>query len=171
MRLPVLSCVLAALCMHGHAADAPANNTPAAPTAAFLAQASPAPEATRAGTLRAVQGRVQIGAEGATPRMARTGEAVDRSERILTDAGGGASIVLRDGTTLVLGPSSSLELRDFQFDSTSHQGSMWMSLLRGSLRMVTGLIGGRQPDAVRLQARTVTVGIRGTDFIVALEEQ
>ena len=32
--------------------------------------------------------------------------------------------------------------------------------------MVTGLIGKTQPDAVRVETQTATIGIRGTDFIV-----
>lgn len=125
----------------------------------------------QAGTLRAVQGTVHVPGAGGVLRAARAGDTVERSDQVLTMQDGAASIVLRDGTALVLGPSSRLELRDFQFDSTTQRGDMWLSLLRGSLRMVTGLIGVRQPAAVRLQARTVTVGIRGTDFIVEAPEE
>ena len=35
--------------------------------------------------------------------------------------------------------------------------------------MITGLIGKRQPDAFRVETQTVTIGIRGTDFIVAAD--
>jgi hypothetical protein len=37
--------------------------------------------------------------------------------------------------------------------------------------MVTGLIGKTQPDAVRVETQTATIGIRGTDFIVQANVQ
>ena len=67
---------------------------------------------------------------------------------------------------MVVGPSSRLDLKQFHFDSTTQDGGLLVSLLRGSLRMITGLIGKTQPDAVRVETQTATIGIRGTDFIV-----
>ena len=82
-----------------------------------------------------------------------------------------ASLVLRDGTALVLGPDSRLDLKQFHFDSTTQDGGLLVSLLRGSLRMVSGLIGKTNPDAVRVDTQTATIGIRGTDFIVTADAQ
>jgi hypothetical protein len=46
---------------------------------------------------------------------------------------------------------------------------MLVRLGRGSLRMITGLLGKAHPDAVRVETQTATIGIRGTDFIVESE--
>lgn len=78
-------------------------------------------------------------------------------------------MVLRDGTTLIVGPSSRLDPKQFHFDSTTQDGGMLVSLLRGTLRMVTGLIG--RTDAVRVETQTAVIGIRGTDFIVEVDPQ
>ena len=87
-------------------------------------------------------------------------------DRVLTGTDAAASVVLRDGTMMVVGPSSRLDLKEFHFDGTTHEGGMLLSLLRGSMRMITGLIGKTNPDAVRVETQTATIGIRGTDFIV-----
>jgi hypothetical protein len=79
--------------------------------------------------------------------------------------------VLRDGTVLVLGPSSRLDMKEFSFDPTAQDGGLLISLLRGSLRMISGLIGKAHPDAVRIETQTATIGIRGTDFIVQADPQ
>ena len=84
---------------------------------------------------------------------------------------GEIDLVLRDGTALVLGPDSRLDLKQFHFDSTTQDGGLLVSLLRGSLRMVSGLIGKTNPDAVRVDTQTATIGIRGTDFIVTADAQ
>ena len=140
---------------------------------ACLAQAPSAAAATEdhAGVIKSVRGKVRLQGESGGPRDARAGDRVLPADRILTDADGAAGVVLRDGTMLVVGPSSQLELRQFSFDSTTQDGGLLVSLLRGSLRMVTGLIGKANPEAVRVETQTATIGIRGTDFIVQADAQ
>jgi len=139
----------------------------AAPAAAASNEASATPAgAEHAGIVKSVRGTVQLLGTDGTARPARAGDAVAPIDRIVTDADSAASLVLRDGTTMVVGPSSRLDLKQFHFDSTTRDGGLLVSLLRGSLRMVTGLIGKTQPDAVRIETQTATIGIRGTDFIV-----
>jgi hypothetical protein len=129
-----------------------------------------APEA-RAGIVKSVRGKVQLLNSDGSMRPAHEGDAVAPIDRLVTEADSAASLVLRDGTTIVVGPSSRLDLKQFHFDSTTQDGSLLVSLLRGSLRMITGLIGKSHPDAVRVETQTAVVGIRGTDFIVQADVQ
>ncbi|MDM0012319.1 FecR domain-containing protein [Variovorax sp. J22P168] len=146
------------------AAQTGATGSPAAPAAPAVAEA-------RAGLVKSVRGEVQLLGGGAEPRAAAAGDALSPIDRLQTGKDSGASVVLRDGTQLVVGPSSRLDLKQFHFDSTTHDGGMLLSLLRGSLRMVTGLIGKTHPDAVRVETQTAVIGIRGTDFIVEVDPQ
>lgn len=137
-----------------------------------VATPSPAPAGNpRAGTVKSVRGDVKLESAGAPARSAAAGDAVDAVDHIQTGADSGASVIMRDGTALVLGPSSRLDLKDFQFDSTTQEGSLLVSLLRGSLRMVSGLIGKTRPEAVKVETPTAVIGIRGTDFIVETDPQ
>ncbi|OAK60730.1 hypothetical protein A3K87_23385 [Variovorax paradoxus] len=131
---------------------------------AAMAQ-TPAAE-PKAGLVKSVRGSVQLlDADGAV-RNASPGDALGSVDRIVTGPDSSASVVMRDDTTLVVGPASRLDLKEFHFDGTTHEGGMLLSLLRGSMRMITGLIGKTNPDAVRVETQTATIGIRGTDFIV-----
>ncbi len=127
--------------------------------------------AEQAGFVKSVRGDVQLQGSGGTLRPASAGEMVAANERIVTGPNSAAGLVLRDGTTLVVGPASRLDLKSFSFDATTHAGGMFFSLLRGSLRMVTGLLGKTRPESVRITTATATIGIRGTDFIVEADEQ
>ena len=133
------------------------------------AQATPPPE--RAGFVKSVRGDVQLLSATGVMRTAHAGDEVAPIERIATGADSAASLVLRDGTVLVLGPSSRLDMKEFSFDPTAQDGGLLISLLRGSLRMISGLIGKAHPDAVRIETQTATIGIRGTDFIVQTDPQ
>ncbi|MBU1358768.1 MAG: FecR domain-containing protein [Gammaproteobacteria bacterium] len=139
--------------------------------AAATVSAQTPKEAERAGTVKEVRGTVELLDAAGTLRPARAGDALAPIDRIVTGADGAASAMLRDGTILVVGPSSRLDLKEFHFDSTTRDGGMLVALLRGSLRMITGLIGKANPDAVRVETQTATIGIRGTDFIVQADPQ
>ena len=77
-----------------------------------------------------------------------------------------ASLTLKDGTVLAVGPDSVMDLSEFAFNSTTQEGSMLVNLVRGSLRMATGLIAKLKPEQVKVTTPTTVIGVRGTDFIV-----
>lgn len=133
------------------------------------ATASANADVAHAGVLKSVQGEVQLHRADGQVRAARSGDLVHVVDRLSTGPDAGASLRLRDGTVLILGPHSQLDLKQYQFNTTTHEGNIFVSLLRGSLRMVSGLIAKKQPEAVRIDTQTATIGIRGTDFIVSAD--
>lgn len=136
-------------------------------TAGF-AQAAVEAEA-KAGTLKTVEGDVRV-IDARGERLVQPGDTVTVTDSVVTGANGSASLVLRDGTALVLGPKTRIELKNFAFDDVSHKGNMLVSVLQGSLRMVTGLISKANPGAAAVTTKTATIGVRGTDFIVQVDD-
>lgn len=136
------------------------------------AQTAPAPAAPLppAGTLKIVSGDVRVMGTDYEERRVQPGDRIASTERLVTGRDSAASVVLRDGTVLALGPRSNVDLRRFSYDSTTQEGSLVVQLVRGSMRMITGLMGKTNPDAITVATRTATIGIRGTDFIVNVEE-
>lgn len=135
-------------------------------TPSATAASNPVTIEEHAGILKSVRGNVQLLSANGSSRVATAGDVLAPIDRVVTGPDSGASVVLRDGTKIVVGPSSRLDVKEFHFDSTTQDGGMLVSLLRGSLRMITGLIGKTHPDAVRVETPTAVIGIRGTDFIV-----
>jgi hypothetical protein len=158
--------VLGGLALLGTTMMTQAQTPPAAPVAPVAAVAE-----LQAGFVKSVRGNVQLLSAAGTARTAAAGDALGSVDRIVTGPDSSASVVLRDDTTLVVGPSSRMDLKEFHFDSTTRDGGLLVSLLRGSMRMITGLIGKTNPDAVRVETQTATIGIRGTDFIVQTDGQ
>jgi len=124
--------------------------------------------AAKAGTMKLVRGDVRvIDARGERPLA--PGDTIAPADQVVTGANGAASMVLRDGTTMMVGPKSRIDLNTFTYNSTTQEGSLLVSVLRGSLRMITGLISKSNPQAVAVTTRTATIGVRGTDFIVEVD--
>ncbi len=132
---------------------------------AQLAPAAVQTDAARIGTFKQVQGETWIGAEPAR-RAAMPGAGVVVTDRLSTGPQGAATLTLKDGTVLTMGPDTVMDLRQFQFDTTTQQGNFLLDLLRGSVRVVTGLLARVNPELFKVQTPTSVVGVRGTDFIV-----
>lgn len=129
------------------------------------AQTATPPE-DRAGTFKQVQGEVRVERLGVARAAPAPGDALMAGERIVTGEKAGASVVLKDGTTLTLGPRSTADLSRYQFDSTTQEGHFMLDLLRGSVRVLTGLLAKANPERFEVKTPTAVVGVRGTDFIV-----
>ena len=92
------------------------------------------------------------------------------ADRIVTGPDSSVGVTLQDDTLLAFGPRSASVLNEFRYDPVRRDGSLIISILEGSMRFVTGQLGKQNPDAVDIRLPTTAVGIRGTDFIVAVEQ-
>lgn len=126
---------------------------------------STATEAARIGTFKQIEGDTRTGRMEAR-RVPAPGDGVNANERISTGNDGAATITLKDGTVLTMGPNTTMNLSRFQFDSTTQQGHFVLDLLKGSVRVVTGLLARINPELFKVHTPTSVVGVRGTDFIV-----
>jgi len=148
----------------GPATEAAAGETAAAPASTPQAPAND----QRIGTVKQVRGESWLGQPGAR-RPATSGEGVFETERMSTGQRGAATITLKDGTILTMGPNSTMDLSQFQYNATTQQGNFALNLLQGSVRVVTGLLAKINPDMFKISTPTSVVGVRGTDFIVETE--
>jgi hypothetical protein len=85
--------------------------------------------------------------------------------------GAGAQVVLRfdDGQLVVLNENTLFRITEFRYREAEPRGDKAVfDLLRGALRVVTGLVSARNRENFQLRIPQATIGIRGTDFMVAL---
>ncbi|MEP5566700.1 MAG: FecR domain-containing protein [Halioglobus sp.] len=121
--------------------------------------------AEQAGTIKTSQGAAYILRTG-LKLPANPGERVNVSDSIVTGSDGTVGITLLDDTRLTAGPDSNMELRRFVFDSTTHAGGLDAKVKRGSLAVISGKIAKTNPENVSFSTSTVTLGVRGTRFII-----
>jgi hypothetical protein len=122
----------------------------------------------RAGTFKQVEGEAWLGRADAR-RPATPGVGVQANERISTGEDGAATVTLKDGTVVTLGPNTTVNVTQFEYNSTTQEGSFLLDLLKGSVRVVTGLLSKANPESVKVKTPTSVVGVRGTDFIVQVQ--
>ncbi|HSN22175.1 MAG TPA: FecR domain-containing protein [Usitatibacter sp.] len=115
-------------------------------------------------------GMAQVQSGAAAPRALRQGDEVQQGDTIIT--GRGASVVLKfdDGQIVGMTGDSRMQIRTYQYRPVQRTGSILLSLLRGGMRAITGLIGRNQPSSVHYRAATATIGIRGTDVTIVTDD-
>jgi hypothetical protein len=134
------------------------------------AVAHPIPGDGRQGTVKTVHGDVTL-VSGQVRRAAVEGAAVRQGDRIVVGADSSASFMLRDGTVVSVGPNSTAGLAYYRFEPITEDGNIALSLFKGSLRVVTGLItraatSETEPAKVKITTPTAVIGVRGTDVVV-----
>jgi hypothetical protein len=101
---------------------------------------------------------------------ATTGTRLHAGDTLGTGPDGSLGVILRDNSSLSLGPSSSLDLRDFLFSPSEGKFSLLVRLSKGTMAYLSGLIGKLAPEKARFETPTATIGIRGTHFVVKVGE-
>ncbi len=121
-----------------------------------------------AAVVQSIYGEVRAEAAGKSSALVAN-ERIDAGTTIET--GNNGQVVLRfdDGQVTALSANSSFRIDQYRFDAAKPEdGNIALSLLKGALRAVTGLIGKRNPSRFALATPNATIGIRGTDFMVAI---
>jgi hypothetical protein len=95
------------------------------------------------------------------------GGSVYPGDVVETTRGSQAVLVFRDDSRITLGSQSRFRLDNFVYDDkNAGEGRFLASVLRGSVRALTGLIAKANNRNVGFSTATATIGIRGTGFDV-----
>jgi len=90
---------------------------------------------------------------------------IQQGDTLITESNTYTRVKFLDDAEIVLRPGSQLVVKSYLYDADKPaQDNVALSLVKGGLRAVTGLVGKRNHDAVSFDTPTATIGIRGTHF-------
>ena len=124
---------------------------------------------TAQGYVQEVQGSVtgQVGAGQA--RSVSKGQTLPNNATVTTGPRSYAVLKFEDGTAVLLKENTSFQVQTYSYNSRAPEtSSAIFNLVRGGMRMVTGLLASRNRDAVKVGSPLATIGIRGTEFVAEL---
>ena len=121
------------------------------------------------GTIKTSSGDARI-QRGADMLAAKPGAEVQQSDAIVTGDDGAVGLTLRDNTTLSVGPRTTLGLDEFDFEPANSKLKLVTSVARGTMMMTSGTIAKLAPEKVSVVTKSGTVGVRGTRFVVSVDE-
>ena len=109
------------------------------------------------------QGEINAVDGGGQRRRLVDGGSVYPGETVETGNAARGVLAFRDDSRLTLGAATRFRVDNFVFDDKNpSEGRFLVSLLRGSVRALTGLIGKANNRNVGFTTATATIGIRGT---------
>ena len=121
------------------------------------------------GQIKIAKGQVSVERKGQS-LPAPVGMLLEAADTLKTGADGSVCITMRDNSLLSAGPNSILSLERFEFDATTSQGRFDANLRRGTLAVVSGRIAKQSPAAMTVRTPSAVLGVRGTEFVVAVDE-
>ncbi|MBI1397587.1 MAG: hypothetical protein GC151_16560 [Betaproteobacteria bacterium] len=134
-------------------------------TPAFAAQEPQAGQAT------SVTGVVSVQRSNGAMGIVGRGSTVRSGDTVFTQPESRVVIEMQDGARLTIRPSSQFRIENYRYvPDKPQEDNMFLRLVKGGLRTLTGLLGKRRPTAFQLNTGTATIGVRGTDFLTRICE-
>jgi len=121
--------------------------------------------AATAGQVTHLSGTLSAKKSDGTSKLLAVKSVINEGETLSTEAETYARIKFNDGGEVVLRPGTQLKIESYAYNAAKPESdNIVMSMFKGGLRAVTGLIGKRSREKVTFATETATIGIRGTHF-------
>lgn len=129
-------------------------------------KAEPAP----IGYIKTVSGEGYVISAGAKVK-AQPGTPVFEGSQLKTGPKSTLGVTFKDETVMSFGPDTELTVDEYLYAPSQGKLKLGSKLAKGSMNYVSGVIAKLQPDAVSVTTPTGTIGVRGTQFVVKVEEE
>jgi len=102
---------------------------------------------------------------------ATKGSGIEKMDTVSTNSQGKFMISFVDGTTVKITENSRLVIDDFVYDGGKpKRGKLGLRLALGTARYASGALAHGNPRGVNIRTPTATIGVRGTDFLMSVDE-
>ena len=128
----------------------------------------PVQAADAIGTVKVLEGTVTRSAADQPTALAE-GQNVFRNDLIETAPGAAVGITFIDDSTLSLGENAKLVIDELVFEPARGEAMFSANILKGTMAFVSGRIAKLKPENVSVTTPTMTIGVRGTYFVVKVE--
>lgn len=126
---------------------------------------TPVAQAAAAGHITHLSGTLSAKRADGTSKLLSVKSDVLEGDTLSTEAETYARIKFGDGGEVVMRPGTQLKIENYSYNAAKPESdNIVMSMFKGGLRAVTGLVGKRSREKVSFHTETATIGIRGTHF-------
>lgn len=122
------------------------------------------------GTITDFKGAGQI-KRGSAVSPANKGSAIQKMDTVSTNSQGRFRITFKDATTVNITENSRLVIDDFVYDGENKsKGKLGLRVALGTVRYTSGSVAKGNPKGVNIRTPTATIAVRGTDFVMSVDE-
>lgn len=126
--------------------------------------------AQKAGIAQYTFGDVAVTKSSGIQTALQKGSNIDSGDAIVTGPNAQAQIRFTDTGMVAIQANSRFKVASYANNNDTKTDSFVVELLRGGLRAISGLIGKRNHDNYAVKTPTATIGIRGSSFLIAIND-
>jgi hypothetical protein len=116
-----------------------------------------------------VSGNVTGQVGSGQPVKVDKGQTLVNNATITTSPQSYAVLKFEDGTSVLLKENTSFQIQNYTYNpKVPEDASVIFNLVRGGMRILTGLVTSRNRETLKVATPLVTMGIRGTEFVATL---
>ena len=123
-----------------------------------------APQLKAVGRVMLIQGELVAKDKDGKARKLTLGSPVHEGDVLQSSLQSHAVVAFRDSSRITLQENSVFHIEAFSYDKKTNQENAALRLIKGGVRVVTGLIGRANHDNYKFRMSGATIGIRGTGF-------
>ncbi|MFC1749998.1 FecR domain-containing protein [Pseudomonadota bacterium] len=125
----------------------------------------------QAGMVIIAAGEVSAQKDGQSDRALKRRSKFYTGETIIVGSNGKAQVRFLDGTILSLKSDTELRIEAFSYnDKERTDDANIVTLLKGGFRTITGAVAKKNPANHQVNTPVATIGVRGTNYSVAIDE-
>ena len=121
------------------------------------------------GYVKNVAGEASVTTAG-NQRKAAAGTPIYQGSVLRTGSKSSMGVIFKDETVMSFGSDTVLTIDEYLYAPAQGKLKLGSKLAKGSLNYVSGVIAKLKPNAVSVETPTGTIGVRGTQFVVKVEE-
>lgn len=121
------------------------------------------------GQVVALKGEVNVERESKIQELLLKDE-IFKNDQITTLKDSRTQLLLNDETIITIGENSIFKVDEYLFNEEK-ESNLKMNFFNGTFKVISGKIGKLNPDSFKLQTKTASIGIRGTEILLQLEAE
>ena len=121
------------------------------------------------GQVVALKGDVKLERESKIQELLLKDKVLE-NDQITTLNDSRTQLLLNDETVITVGENSIFKMDEYLLNEEK-DSTLKMNFLNGTFKVITGKIGKLNPDSFKIQTKTASIGIRGTEILLQLEAQ
>lgn len=122
------------------------------------------------GYVKTVKGDALV-INGSQQTKAEVGTPIAAGSKLKTGANSSMGVTFKDNTVMSFGPNTELTVDEYLYAPNKGKLKLGATMAKGTLAYLSGAIAKIKPDAVSVKTPNGTIGVRGTYFVLKIEEE
>lgn len=127
-------------------------------------------DASTIGYVKTVKGDAMV-ISGGNQVKAEVGTPVMNGSKLKTGTNASMGVTFKDNTVMSFGPNTELTVDEYVYSPNKGKLKLGATMAKGTLAYLSGAIAKIKPDAVTVKTPTGTIGVRGTHFVLKVDEE